>query len=88
VFEFKKKSTKQAVLEPDKYRPPSNTSSKMMSEAPIDFPLTTVWGDIDPNNPTLNLYEQVKARFEKECFKVKNPFCYVHITEEKKLVSI
>jgi hypothetical protein len=34
------------------------------------------------------LYEQVKARFEKECFKVKNPFCYVHITEEKKLVSI
>lgn len=34
----------------------------------------------DPDNPDLNTYELVKARFEKKCFKVEVPFCYARIT--------
>jgi hypothetical protein len=34
---------------------------------------------IDPDNPALNTYEMVKARFELNNFKVKNPFIYARI---------
>ncbi len=30
----------------------------------------------------LNTYDMVKARFEKACFKVNNPFCYVRVAED------
>ncbi len=30
----------------------------------------------------LNTYDMVKARFEKTCFKVNNPFCYVRVAED------
>ena len=33
----------------------------------------------DPDNPALNTYELVKARFEQHCFKVKVPYCYARI---------
>lgn len=34
----------------------------------------------DYNNPALNTYAMVKARFEKECFELREPFfCYVRI---------
>lgn len=33
----------------------------------------------DPDNPALNTYELVKARFELNCFKVMYPFCYARI---------
>ena len=35
----------------------------------------------DPDNPALNTYEMVKARFELNCFKVKVPFCYARIEQ-------
>ena len=33
----------------------------------------------DPDNPELNTYLLVKARFEQECFKVEIPFCYARV---------
>ncbi len=36
----------------------------------------------DPENPDLNTYEMVKARFEINCFKVKVPFCYARIEQD------
>jgi len=33
----------------------------------------------DWEDPALNTYELVKAKFEKQCFKVKVPFCYARI---------
>ena len=35
----------------------------------------------DPDNPALNTYDMVKARFEENCFKVKIPFCYARIEQ-------
>ena len=35
----------------------------------------------DPENPALNTYDMVKARFEENCFKVKIPFCYARIEQ-------
>lgn len=35
----------------------------------------------DPDNPALNTYDLVKARFELNCFKVMVPFCYARIVE-------
>ena len=36
---------------------------------------------IDLDNPAVNTYEMVKARFELHCFKVEIPFCYARIKE-------
>lgn len=35
----------------------------------------------DPDNPALNTYEMVKARFELECFKVKNRKMYITLNK-------
>ena len=35
----------------------------------------------DPDDPALNTYAMVKARFEKTCFRVDNPFCFVRTTD-------
>jgi hypothetical protein len=35
----------------------------------------------DPDNPALNTYEMVKARFELECFKVKNRKMYMTLNK-------
>lgn len=34
---------------------------------------------IDPDDPDSNSYEAVKARVERTCFKVGNPFCYAKV---------
>ena len=36
----------------------------------------------DPDNPDLNTYEMVKARFELQCFKVQEPFCYIRVKKD------
>jgi hypothetical protein len=36
----------------------------------------------DPDNPDLNTYEMVRARFELSCFKVRVPFCYARIEKD------
>ena len=36
----------------------------------------------DPDNPELNTYELVKARFEPNCFKVRIPYCYARIEKD------
>ncbi len=47
-----------------------------------DAPLAIVEPPHDPENPVLNTYELVKARFELNCFKVNTPFCYARITKD------
>jgi hypothetical protein len=48
-----------------------------------DAPPEVVEPPHDPDNPVLNTYELVKARFELKCFKVNTPFCYARITKDK-----
>ncbi len=55
--------------EPDKREPKSN----------IVFCYKKLWADIDHNNPVINTYELVKERFEKQCFKVNEPFVFARI---------
>ena len=47
------------------------------SDASIDIPSTSP--PVDPKNPMLNSYEQVKLRFEKCCAKILMPHTYVYI---------
>ena len=51
-------------------------------EMPDDAPaIELVDPPHDPDNPSLNTYEMVKARFEEKCFKVEIPFCYARIKQ-------
>jgi hypothetical protein len=56
--------------------PSGNESTTPTGRTPVD-PTTRP----DPDNPALNTYAMVKARFEKTCFRVDNPFCFVRTTE-------
>jgi len=68
-------------MEEDNPAPEPEDSAESDHEMPDDDrpQVEVVEPPHDPENPALNTYEMVKARFEKTCFKVMNPHCYARI---------
>lgn len=61
--------------EPDNMQEEVGAADQEMQDALVEPPH-------DPENPDLNSYELVKARFELNCFKVEIPFCYARIVKD------
>ena len=64
------------AMEEDSDAPPHDQEMQDASPEVVEPPH-------DPDNPVLNTYDLVKARFELKCFKVNTPFCYARITKDK-----
>ncbi len=60
------------------------SDQEMQQESDASADIALISPPIDPKNPALNSYEQVKLRFEKRCAKILMPHSYVYIRPKGK----